>query len=99
MGRTAIRLACEIVSMLEMSESTGKTYVFDIGARVDGYDIAVLDPQVVANNTVYPCRTVIEVVVGEYDQDRVLSLLSLDENGVTAEELERLHGVVGKGDD
>jgi hypothetical protein len=31
-----------------------RTYVFDVGARVDGDNIAVLDPQVVADNTVYP---------------------------------------------
>lgn len=30
------------------------TYIFDVGARVDGDNVAVLDPQVVANNTVYP---------------------------------------------
>jgi hypothetical protein len=74
------------------------TYVFDVWARVDGDHITVLDAQVVANNTVYPCRAIVEVVICEHDQDCVLALLALDQDSVTAEELERLHGVVREGD-
>jgi hypothetical protein len=70
------------------------TYVFDVGARVDCDDIAVLHPQVVANDSVYPCRTIVEIVIGKNNQNCVLALLALYEDGVTAEELERLHGVV-----
>lgn len=70
------------------------TYVFDVRARVDGDNITVLDTQVVANDTVYPRRAIVEVVVGEHDKNCVLSLLALDEDCVTTEELERLHGVV-----
>lgn len=70
------------------------TYVFDVRARVDGDNITVLDTQVVANDTVYPRRAIVEVVVGEHDKNGVLPLLALDEDCVTTEELERLHGVV-----
>jgi hypothetical protein len=70
------------------------TYVFDVGARVDGDNITVLDTQVVANDTVYPRGAIIEIVVGKHDEDCVLPLLALDEDCVTTEQLERLHGVV-----
>ena len=70
------------------------TYVFDVRARVDGDNITVLDTQVVANDTVYPRRTIVKVVIGEHDKNGVLPLLALDEDCVTTEELERLHGIV-----
>jgi hypothetical protein len=73
---------------------TENTYVFDVRARVDGDNITVLDTQVVANDTVYPRGAVIKIVVCKHDEDGVLPLLALDENCVTTEELESLHGVV-----
>lgn len=65
---------------------------------MNGDDVAVLDTEVVANNTVEAGAAIIKVVIGEDNQDGVLSLLSADENGITTEELELLHGVVGEGD-
>jgi uncharacterized membrane protein len=64
---------------------------------VDGDHITVLDAQVVANDTVYPCRAIVEVVICKHDQDCVLALLALDQDRVATEELERLHGVVREG--
>jgi hypothetical protein len=85
----------EIVSIEVRSWGFDKdTYVFDVGTRVDCDNIPVLDPQVVANNTVYPCGAIIKIVIGEYDENGVLPLLALDKDGVTTEELEGLHGVV-----
>jgi len=66
---------------------------------VDGDNIAVLDSQIVANDSVYPRRAIVEIVVCEHDQDCVLALLALDQHSVATEELERLHGVVREGDD
>ena len=80
-------------------ERTEKTYVFDVGAGVDGNDVAVLDTEVVADNTVDAGLTILEIVVGENNQDSILALLSLDQDSVATEELESLHGVVGEGDD
>ena len=65
---------------------------------MDGDNVTVLDTQVVANDTVYPCGAIIKVVVRKHNQDCVLALLSLNKDGITAEELERLHGVVREGD-
>ena len=65
---------------------------------MDGDNVTVLDTQVVANDTVYPCGAIIKVVVRKHNQDCVLALLSLNEDGITAEELECLHGVVREGD-
>lgn len=75
------------------------TYVFDVGARVDSDDITVLDAEIVADDPVDTCAAIVEVVVGKDDQNSVLSLLALDENGVATEELEGFHRVVGKGND
>jgi hypothetical protein len=66
---------------------------------VNGDNVAVLDTEVVADNTVDASLTILEIVVGENNQDGILALLSLDQNGVATEELESLHGVVGEGDD
>ena len=41
------------------------TYVFDIGARVNCDHITVLHPQVVADNSVYPSRAIVEIVIGK----------------------------------
>ena len=74
-------------------------HVFDVRAGVDSDDVSVLHAQVVADNPVDACAAIIEVVVGENDEDSVLALLALDEDRVATEELERLHGVVRKRDD
>lgn len=66
---------------------------------MDGDYVAVLHAQVVADNSVYPRGTVIEIVICQHDEDRVLALLTLDKDRVATEQLERLHGVVGEGDD
>jgi hypothetical protein len=54
---------------------------------VDGDNITVLHPQVVADNTVYPRGAIIEIIICENDQDCVLALLALDQDSVTTEEL------------
>lgn len=54
---------------------------------MDGHNIAVLDPEIVANDTVHSSTAVIQVIVGQDDQDGVFSLLALDEDSVTSEEL------------
>ena len=63
------------------------TYVFDVGARVNGDDIAVLDAQVVSNHSVDTSRAIIKIVIGKNNQNSVLSLLALDQDSVSSEEL------------
>jgi hypothetical protein len=55
--------------------------------------------QVVSHGSVDPGAAIIELVIRKNDQDSVLSLLALHEHGVTTEELQSLHGVVGQVDD
>ena len=94
-----MRLAWGAVSEKCATRADGdKTYVFDIRAGVDGDDVAVLDAEVVANNAVQAGAAIIEIIVGQNDEDGILSLLAADEDCVAAEQLERLHGVVGKSD-
>lgn len=52
-----------------------------------------------ANNTVDSGTSIIEVIIGQDNQDGILSFLSPNKNCVTTEELELLHGVVGEGND
>lgn len=66
---------------------------------MDGDHVAVLDTQVVADDTVDAGAAIIEVVVGKDDQNGVLSLLATDQHSVATEELEGIHGVVGEGND
>jgi hypothetical protein len=73
------------------------TYIFDIGAGVDSDDVAVLDTEVVAHNTVDTGAPVIKIVIGQDDQHCVLTLLTLHQDCVSTEELESLHGVVREG--
>ncbi len=54
------------------------TYVFDIGARVDSDHVSVLDTQVVTNNAVDSSTPVIESIVCQNNENRILSLLASD---------------------
>jgi hypothetical protein len=66
---------------------------------VDCDDVAVLDSQVVTHDSVDAGAAIVKVIVGQDDQDGVLSLLASHEHCVTSEQLQLLHGVVGQGDD
>ena len=66
---------------------------------MDSDDIAMLDAQVVADNPVDAGTSIIKIIVGQHDQNGILALLAADKNGIAAEQLELLHGVVGQGDD
>lgn len=59
--------------------------------------IAMLDTKVVSHNTVDASASIIEIVIGQHNQNGVLALLALNQDGITSEKLERVHGIVGKG--
>jgi hypothetical protein len=59
----------------------------------------MLDPEVVADNTVDASAAVIKLLIREDDKDGVLALLATNEHGVTTEELQRVHGGLRKGND
>lgn len=62
-------------------------------------DVAMLHTEVVSDNTVNTNTAVVKVVVCEDDKNGILPLLSLDQDCVTTEQLQSLHGIVRKGDD
>ncbi len=62
-----------------------KTYVFDVWAWVDCDDISMLDSEVVSNDSVDTSASVIQIIVGQDDQDSVFPLLSLDKYCVSSE--------------
>jgi hypothetical protein len=59
----------------------------------------MLDSEVVANNSVDASAAVIELIVGENDENGILSLLASNQDGVTSEELELVHSGLGEGND
>ncbi len=59
----------------------------------------MLDAKVVSDDTVHSCATVIQIIFSQHNQDSILSLLALDENCVTAEQPQGLHGVIRETDD
>lgn len=63
---------------------------------MDSDNVAVLYTQVVSDHTVDTDTAIIQVIIGKDDQNGILSLLSLDQDCVTTEELQGLHGVVGQ---
>lgn len=66
---------------------------------MDSNHVAVLDAEVVANNTVDAGAAFIKLIVGENDEDGILSLLASYQDGITTEELELLHGSLREGND
>jgi hypothetical protein len=54
----------------------------------------MLDPKVVAHHSVETSTSVIEIIVGEHDEDGILPLLTPDQDGISTEQLESFHGVV-----
>ena len=73
-----------------------QTYIFDIWARVNSDNIAMLHTEVVSDHTVDTSTAVIEVVVRQHDKNGVFPHLTLDQDRVTAEKLESVHSVVGE---
>lgn len=84
-------LHCQKTNLLSF-----QTYIFDIWAWVYSDNVAVLHTEVVSDHTVDTGTAIIKVIVGEDNQNGILSLLSLDQDCVTTEELQSLHGVVGQ---
>jgi len=75
------------------------TYVFNVGARVNRDHITVLNTEVMSDNTVDASAAVVEVVVRQHDKNGVFPHLTLNQDRITAEELESIHSVVGESND
>lgn len=65
---------------------------------MDSDQITVLDTEVMPDNTVDANAAVIEIVIGQHDQDGILPHLTLNQNCVTPEELQGIHSVIGESD-
>lgn len=63
------------------------TYIFDIWTWVDRDDVAMLDAEIAADNTVDAGTSVIKIIVCKNYQDGVPSLLALDQDCVSPKEL------------
>lgn len=85
-------MLCQLCAL--MNKSNVATHVFDIWAGMNSDNITVLHAEVVADNSVDTRRSVVKIVVSEDNENSVLALLSLYQDGVATEELECLHGVV-----
>ncbi len=63
---------------------------------MDGDNIAVLDPEVMTDDTVQASAAIVKVIVGQNNKNGILPLLATDQDGIAAEELEGVHGVGGQ---
>lgn len=61
---------------------------------MNGNDVTVLHAQVVAHNSIQTTATVIKIIITKDDKDSVLSLFATNEDRITTEKLESVHGVV-----
>jgi hypothetical protein len=52
-----------------------------------------------SDNTIHPCTSIIQIVIGENNEHCIFSLLSPNKNCVSTEELQCFHRVVGQGND
>mmetsp|Transcript_28442 Transcript_28442/g.80059 ORF Transcript_28442/g.80059 Transcript_28442/m.80059 type:complete len:454 (-) Transcript_28442:148-1509(-) len=62
-----------------------------VPAGGDGHDIRQAHAEVLAHDLVHSDAGAVAGLIGQHDADGVAALLSLDEHGVSAEELELLH--------
>lgn len=56
----------------------------------------MLDTEVMPDNTVDANAAIIEIVIGQHDQDGILPHFTLNQNRVTPEKLQGIHSVVGE---
>ena len=82
-----MRLAWYYVSTWKKAWLDCSAYIFDVWAWVNSDDIAMLDAEVVADNTVDSRTSIIEIIICKDDQDCVFSLLSFDQDCVSSEKL------------
>ncbi len=54
---------------------------------MNGDDVAVLDTEVMSNNTVHTCATIIQFIISKDDENSILALLALHKHGIATEEL------------
>lgn len=63
---------------------------------MDSDNVTVLHTEVVSDHTVDTGTAIIKVIISKDDQNGIFPLFALDQNCVTTEELQGLHGVVGQ---
>ena len=63
---------------------------------MDGNHVAVLDAEIVADHTVEASAVVVQIVVGQNDEHRVLPLLATNKHGIATEQPELVHRVGGE---
>lgn len=66
---------------------------------MNGDDIAMLDPEVMADDTVDSGTSIVKIVIRQYNQDCIFALFASDQNSIAPEKLKTVHGVVGQRDD
>ena len=50
-------------------------------------DVSVLHTEVMTDNTVHPSTSIIKIIIGQHNENRVLSLFALHKDGIAAEQL------------
>jgi hypothetical protein len=63
---------------------------------MDGDEVPVLHPQIVSYHTVDAGAPIVEVIIGQDNENRIPTFLALDQDGVASEQLQGFHGVIGQ---
>mmetsp|Transcript_37010 Transcript_37010/g.91458 ORF Transcript_37010/g.91458 Transcript_37010/m.91458 type:complete len:248 (-) Transcript_37010:99-842(-) len=84
-------IAADALDCITERQHVDALAVFNIGALVDGNDVAEAHPQVLADDFVHADLSFFAELVGQHDAHSVFALLSLDQHGVAAEELKLVH--------
>lgn len=61
------------------------TDIFDIRARQDGDHVAMLDTEIVADDSIDASAAIVKLLVGENNENGILSLFASDEDCVASE--------------
>lgn len=75
-----------------------RSYIFDIGARMNGNRVAVLNTEIMSHDTVNAGTPVIQVIICKNNQNGILAHFTPDQDRVASEKLQGLHGVIGERD-
>jgi hypothetical protein len=70
-----------------MTLEISNTHIFDVWAWVNSDNIAVFDAEIMSYDTVHTRAPIIQFIICEDNENSVLALLALHENGIATEQL------------
>ena len=63
------------------------TYIFDVRTWVYCDDVSMLHTEVMTDNTIHPSTPIVKIIIGQHNENCVLSLFALHKDCIAAEQL------------